>query len=395
MAPRATGSLRARRSGGWEIRIAVATDPVTGRTVQRSFSFHGTAAQAEARCAELAAEYAERRAVVQQAPFLTIGELLVRWLAADHDWKPSTWVGYRSNVRGLTTDTTITAQRVVALTPHLLRQAMARWAAAGATPSVVAGRFRTLRAAIGWAYDERIIDRHPINTMRGPPGQEPRLAVPTDALRQLLRTAEERVEKSQAEADLSRRGAAALHLAEQDHLLIRLAADAGARRGELVALRVEDLDGRVLTICRAASMGEITTTKTGRTNRLTLSLTTAELWHGLDASWRARLGAEVPFGPWLFSPDADHARGLTTTALGHRFAKLRDRAGVETAMLHGLRHSVATFLVGRGQLLKAQARLGHRDASTTLRHYAHAIPLDDLDVAEAIEALLAREEDQR
>jgi len=35
---------------------------------------------------------------------------------------------------------------------------------------------------------------------------------------------------------------------------------------------------------------------------------------------------------------------------------------------------VATVLVGRGDLLQAQYRLGHRDASTTLRIYAHALP---------------------
>lgn len=55
--------------------------------------------------------------------------------------------------------------------------------------------------------------------------------------------------------------------------------------------------------------------------------------------------------------------------------------------LHRLRHTVATLLVGRGDLLQAQQRLGHRDASTTLRIYAHAVPLTDADVAEALDAL--------
>lgn len=34
-----------------------------------------------------------------------------------------------------------------------------------------------------------------------------------------------------------------------------------------------------------------------------------------------------------------------------------------------------------------QQRLGRRDASTTLRIYAHAVPLTDADVAEALDAL--------
>jgi integrase len=49
---------------------------------------------------------------------------------------------------------------------------------------------------------------------------------------------------------------------------------------------------------------------------------------------------------------------------------------------------VATYLVGQGLLLEAQARLGHRDPATTLRHYSHAIPLDDADVADQLDGLL-------
>ena len=49
---------------------------------------------------------------------------------------------------------------------------------------------------------------------------------------------------------------------------------------------------------------------------------------------------------------------------------------------------IAYQLVGEGKILKAQARLGHRDPVTTLRHYAHATPLDDLDVADQLDDLL-------
>ena len=42
----------------------------------------------------------------------------------------------------------------------------------------------------------------------------------------------------------------------------------------------------------------------------------------------------------------------------------------------------------RRRLLKAQARLGRRDPATTLRHYSHAILLDDTDVADELDRLL-------
>jgi len=52
-----------------------------------------------------------------------------------------------------------------------------------------------------------------------------------------------------------------------------------------------------------------------------------------------------------------------------------------------------SLLVGEGKLLKAQRRLGHCDPATTLRHYAHATPLDDQDIADDIDELLNRATD--
>ena len=65
--------MRERRPGAFEIRIAVGVDPVSGRTVQRSFWFHGALEDAEERRRELAAQFAEYRAVRRAAPFLTVG----------------------------------------------------------------------------------------------------------------------------------------------------------------------------------------------------------------------------------------------------------------------------------------------------------------------------------
>ena len=40
--------MRERRPGVWEIRVAAGTDPVTGRTLQRSVTFYGSAVDADA-----------------------------------------------------------------------------------------------------------------------------------------------------------------------------------------------------------------------------------------------------------------------------------------------------------------------------------------------------------
>ena len=367
----------------WEIRVAAGVDAVTSRTLQRSVTFHGPAADAEAYRSQLAAEYAARRAVTRAAPMLTVAELLERWLAADHPWKPSTWVGYRSNARHLTADAVLARTKVVSVTARMLRAAFERWEAGGATASVVGGRFRALRSAVGWAYDERIIDHHPIRNMRGPGRVEPRRPLTDSDLRAVLWTAEANVLAAVANDDGRHRSNERRRLVEQDLLLVRLAADSGARRGELAALRFADLDGRVLRIERSLWAEVLSTTKSGRARTLTLGSSTTRLWKKFEAEWRQRAAAE-PLGEWVFAADIGHSQRRSASALGNRFARLRDEAGAQGATLHRLRHNVATFLVARGQILQAQARLGHADAATTLREYAYALPLSDGSIADAI-----------
>jgi hypothetical protein len=114
----------------WEIRIPAGAHPVTGRTVTRSVTFHGNRADATAYAADLAAEHTAHRSLARAAPFVTVDELLGRGLAADHRWKPSTYRGYRSNARHLSSDP-LGAVRVCTLTPSRVRAALARWQAQG------------------------------------------------------------------------------------------------------------------------------------------------------------------------------------------------------------------------------------------------------------------------
>ena len=133
---------------------------MTGGTLYRSVTFRGDHDDAERYRAELAAEYRARRSITKAAPMLTVSELLDRWLAADHPWKPSTLIGYRSNAKALQADIGLASARAVSLTPRLIRAAFARWSEEGAGPTVISGRFRVLRSAI-WVGIRRTHHRHP------------------------------------------------------------------------------------------------------------------------------------------------------------------------------------------------------------------------------------------
>src|SRR5664280_1287651 len=93
--------------------------------------------------------------------------------------------------------------------------------------------------------------------MRGPQRPGTRMHVPEQDVLAIIHRSQALVEKAEAAQDGSVRSLKALHKAEQVRLLVRLAADSGARRGELVAFKFSDLDGRVLTIERGVSGEQI------------------------------------------------------------------------------------------------------------------------------------------
>ncbi len=142
---------------------------------------------------------------------------------------------------------------------------------------------------------------------------------------------------------------------------------------------------------RYLSLEVLGPTKTNRSRRLTLGATTAAMIVCHFETWRERVGGQAVVGEWVFAPDYRRLTNARADLLSHRFVRLRRAAGVPDAALHRLRHKRRHPPgQGDGKLLKAQGRLGHRDPATTLRHYAHATPLDDQDVADDLDDLLNR-----
>jgi integrase len=154
-----------------------------------------------------------------------------------------------------------------------------------------------------------------------------------------------------------------------------------------VALRFDDLEDRVLSIERGVSADVLGPTKTGRTRRLTLGRQTVELWRSSAESWAGRLPEGVGLGPWLFSPAADHHVRLTAGASATGSPNSPD-----PPRSRGRRYTGCAIVWRRSSSAEAscsvQQRLGHRDPSTTLRNYAHAMPLEDETVADDIDELL-------
>jgi integrase len=160
----------------------------------------------------------------------------------------------------------------------------------------------------------------------------------------------------------------------QDAELVRVAAYAGLRRGELVALRWRDVDfvGRKLVVRRALSgETEVRSTKSRRARQVPLP--------DQAAGALERLSHRGEFtGPDDYVFANRFGRRLDPSALRRRFERARDAAGLEPLRFHDLRHTYGSLLVAGGiDLPSVKAAMGHSHITTTER-YLHARPAGEL-----------------
>jgi integrase len=158
----------------------------------------------------------------------------------------------------------------------------------------------------------------------------------------------------------------------QEAELVRLAAYAGLRQGELLALRWGDVDfaGSAITVARGISAGVETSTKSGRVRRVPLPDQAAAALDRLSRRRDFTGPDELVFCNAL-------GRSLDSSALRRRFKRARDAAGLRPLRFHDLRHTYGSLLAAAGvDLVTIQAAMGHGALVTTGR-YLHARPAAD------------------
>lgn len=173
---------------------------------------------------------------------------------------------------------------------------------------------------------------------------------------------------------------------------LRVAVCTGARRGETVALRWDDVDltaGEVLIARSIVSTAGGTyterPTKTGakahRRLALDADVVTALRRHKAEQS-DAAARRQLPAPEFVFSHDA----GITPWRpdyVSREFRLTCAKAGVSGVRLHDCRHYVATTMLGDGEAaIDVAHQLGHSTVATTLSTYASYMPGRGRDSAE-------------
>ena len=181
--------------------------------------------------------------------------------------------------------------------------------------------------------------------------------------------------------------------------LLFLGALTGARRGELCALRWPDLDWDAGVVTIARSVYELRggiwgekATKKHQVRRLSLGDIGLELLrrHRFAVeSLASDLGLEVRPDAFMFSRSPVGAEPIRPEIVTKFMAAVAKKLGIATH-LHALRHFSATELIAQGHDVRTVAgRLGHADASITLRVYSHVLPERDRDAAATLGKRLA------
>lgn len=180
-------------------------------------------------------------------------------------------------------------------------------------------------------------------------------------------------------------------------VLWHLALGTGARRGELLGLRWQDVDlaGSQLTIRRALTVvdgvARLLGTKTSRSRTMSLGASVLDALERCRAEQEAarRRAGDDWCNQWDLVITDMRGRHLDPMAVTHEFRHLVRALDVPVIRFHDVRHTNASLLLQQGVAPKVVSeRLGHTTISMTMDIYAHILPAMDQDAADRLEATL-------
>ncbi|HET9719878.1 MAG TPA: tyrosine-type recombinase/integrase [Solirubrobacteraceae bacterium] len=154
---------------------------------------------------------------------------------------------------------------------------------------------------------------------------------------------------------------------EQDGAVFLTAAFTGLRRGELLALRWQDVDfaGSLIRVRASYAAGALTSPKSGKVRSVPMAPDVAEAI--------AALGRRRDFvGDDDLVFCGETGRYLDGSALRRRYGAVLARAGLRPLRFHDLRHTFGTRMIAKADIRRVQEWMGHADIQTTMRylHYA-------------------------
>ena len=271
----------------------------------------------------------------------------------ERDWSPNTKATYRSVL-----DKHLLPEfgrlQIESIKPRRIEN----WRNERVGEGTVSRRNANLILAVMHGIFESAIRRHGLH--RNPAAAVPKLRESYDAARFDFFSPEEVRTLAAAAGDT------------QDGIVYLTAAFSGLRRGELLALRWEDVDFRneSIRVFEGYTRNQTGRPK-GRRSRTVPMVT--ELASALKRL-RARGEHAAPKDLVFVNEDGDH---MDASALRRRYIATLEDAGLRRLRFHDLRHTFGSLAINMASIVQVQAWMGHADIKTTMRYLHHKSRADD------------------
>jgi integrase len=366
--------MRERQPGTWELRAFVGRD-ANGKPRQITRTVKGGKRVASKALADLEAETGAGKHGAARTTGLTVEDLIEAHFTNLERLgrSPKTIHTYRAYAKA-TINPVLGSKRIRSLSALDIDRFYAHLGQAGRKATTIRQIHAILSGALGQAVKWGMVSVNVARLASPPPVRQAKVNVPTAVQVRAILTAADR-----RDPILGR--------------MLMLAALTGARRGEVCALRWSDvdLDAGLLTIAHSIldlpSRVELKDTKSHAERVLALDPAGVAMLtlHRRDIDERAATcGIGVLQDGFVFSDRSiDGSVLVRPDRLTAFFNRVRDDLGYDELTLHGLRHFVATQLAARGDVSARTlaGRLGHADASVTMRVYAAFFPAADVEAA--------------
>ena len=374
----ASGSIRERVNKNgivYQITVENGSDPITGKRIRQCKTFKGTEKQAKKELQRMIHEVENGGMITKSSPVL-IGTWMQQWLDMycvnlEATTKCNYGVAIRSQL----------IPYIGNIPMHLLRPThVQEWInkliERELTPKSIRNVYFNLKKALDKAVTLRMIPYNPS----------------TGATLPKKRAYDAQIYSQEEVEDM-------LSCAENTDMYFPLLLEVatGLRRGELLALRWEDIDFENATMFihrNRVYANHTVTEKTPKTKAGTRTIALGgqllDLMKFAYTHYQARKDdPKDPFYDYGYVVCQDNGKPYHPQAWTKKWKRFQEETNLEKNRFHDLRHYNTTALIENGVDPKTvQSRLGHSDISTTLNIYAHTTKKAGKNAAEKIDAVL-------
>jgi len=374
------GNITRRGKSSWRLKFDDSIDPASGKRRTRYVTVRGKRQDAERELTRLLNE--THNGTLIEPSKVTVAEYIRTWLDSAHGLSPKTVERYRQ-LADQQIIPHLGAVQLQKLKPSQVQDWHAMIMRGGGkdgrplSARTVGHAHRVLHRALQRAVENETLPRNVASVIRPP-----------------------KVEVK--EVEILGANDIGVVLAKLDghalYPIVALALGTGMRRGELLALRWEDvdIDGATVRVVRAleeTGAGLRFKAPKTRHGRRTISLPGRAV-EALRAHRLKQLELRVALGQGKPEPGAlvfgtIEGAPLSPDNLSRDWRRVVAALDLPRVKLHALRHSHASALIASGlDVLTVSRRLGHGSPVVTLSTYAHLFAKTDYQAADAIEASL-------